>query len=117
MGKECGAWVSRRLWGGSNTSPLKTTAWEATAREATGQIHLPAQAVFEEPPQPLQAANIQTDDKYQAALKSLGQDEYNLVNLVKCLGDFDPVELVGNFVEPSDSINDCVSHDYQDGNT
>ena len=30
MGKECGAWVSRRLWGGGNTSPLKTTAWEAT---------------------------------------------------------------------------------------
>ena len=30
MGKECGAWLSRRLWGGSNTSPLKTTAWEAT---------------------------------------------------------------------------------------
>ena len=34
MGKECGAWVSRRLWGGGNTSPLKTTAWEAiVARE------------------------------------------------------------------------------------
>ena len=30
MGKECGAWVSRRLWGGGNTSPLKMTAWEAT---------------------------------------------------------------------------------------
>ena len=29
MGKECGAWVSRRVWGGGNTSPLKTTAWEA----------------------------------------------------------------------------------------
>ena len=29
MGKECGGWVSRRLWGGGNTSPLKTTAWEA----------------------------------------------------------------------------------------
>ena len=29
MGKECAAWVSRRLWGGGNTSPLKTTAWEA----------------------------------------------------------------------------------------
>ena len=32
MGKECGAWVSRRLWGGGNTSPLKTTAWEAKGR-------------------------------------------------------------------------------------
>ena len=30
MGKECGAWVSRRLWGGGNPSPLKTTAWEAS---------------------------------------------------------------------------------------
>ena len=30
MGKECGAWVSRRLWGGGNMSPLKTTAWEAS---------------------------------------------------------------------------------------
>ena len=29
MGKGCGAWVSRRLWGGGNTSPLKTTALEA----------------------------------------------------------------------------------------
>ena len=29
MGKECGARFSRRLWGGSNTSPLKTTVWEA----------------------------------------------------------------------------------------
>ena len=31
MGKECGAWVSRRLWGEGNTSPLKTTVWEARA--------------------------------------------------------------------------------------
>ena len=30
MGKECGAWVSRRLCGGGNTSPLKTTARGAT---------------------------------------------------------------------------------------
>ena len=29
MGKGCGARFSRRLWGGSNTNPLKTTAWEA----------------------------------------------------------------------------------------
>ena len=31
MGKECGAWVSRHLWGGGNTSPPKTTTWEATS--------------------------------------------------------------------------------------
>ena len=29
MGKECGAWVSRHLRGGGNTSPLKMTTWEA----------------------------------------------------------------------------------------
>ena len=34
MGKECGAWVSRRLWGGGNTSPLKTTAREASSISA-----------------------------------------------------------------------------------
>ena len=39
MGKECGAWVSRRLWGGSNTSPLKTTAWEATFTVIVQRIH------------------------------------------------------------------------------
>ena len=33
MGKECGTWVSRRLWGGGNTSLLKRTAWEATLIE------------------------------------------------------------------------------------
>ena len=32
MGKECGAWVGRRLWGGGNTTPLKTTAWEASKK-------------------------------------------------------------------------------------
>ena len=39
MRKECGAWLSRRLWGGSNTSPLKTTAWEATPLHAEDQTH------------------------------------------------------------------------------
>ena len=40
MGKECGARLSRRLWGGSNTSVLKTTAWEATLIGDTFQIEL-----------------------------------------------------------------------------
>ena len=39
MGKECGAWVSRRLWGGGNTSPLKTTAWEA-------RLHAESHCIF-----------------------------------------------------------------------
>ena len=34
MRKECGARLSRRLLGGSNTSFLKTTAWEATSYRA-----------------------------------------------------------------------------------
>ena len=38
MGKECGAWVSRRLWGGGNSSPLKTTAWEATYDMENGAL-------------------------------------------------------------------------------
>ena len=38
MGKECGARLSRRLWGGSNTSPLKTTAWEATGYQGPMKI-------------------------------------------------------------------------------
>ena len=38
MGKECGAWVSRRLWGGGNTSPLKTTAWEAMKTSAKNHV-------------------------------------------------------------------------------
>ena len=38
MGKECGAWVSRRLWGEGNTSPLKTTAWEATSLRTLGGL-------------------------------------------------------------------------------
>ena len=37
MGKECGAWVSRRLWGGGNTSPLRTTAWEARVTSEVGR--------------------------------------------------------------------------------
>ena len=48
MGKECGAWVSRRLWGGGNTSPLKTTAWEATRTRTNDKLNLlrPSSHVF-----------------------------------------------------------------------
>ena len=44
----------------------------------------------------------------------LGQDEYNLIDLVKYLGDFDPFELTGNFAESSDSRDSCSSAEYQD---
>ena len=45
-----------------------------------------------------------------------GQDEYDLTHLVKCLGDFDPVDLIRNFAESSDSLDSCsiASADYQD---
>ena len=45
MGKECGAWVSRRLWGGGNTILLKTTAWEANCepqRKCPWTYYLPS---------------------------------------------------------------------------
>ena len=46
MGKECGAWISRRLWGGGNTSPLKTTAWEATRPSVKGKLRKTAFSDF-----------------------------------------------------------------------
>ena len=51
----------------------------------------------------------------QAVFQRLGQNEYNLIDLVKCLGDFDPVELTGNFAESSDSRDSCSCAEYQDG--
>jgi len=50
----------------------KQTRISAAAKEATEQIHLPAQAVSEEPLQPLQAVKIHAHGKYQAALKKMG---------------------------------------------
>ena len=43
MGKECGARFSRRLWGGSNKSPLKTTAWEANLEQENAKTLLKKQ--------------------------------------------------------------------------
>ena len=57
---------------------------------------------------------MQADESYQAVFQRLGQDEYDLTDLVKCLGDFDPVDLNRNFVESSDSLDNCfiASADY-----
>jgi len=46
----------------------------------------------------------------------LEQDEYDLIDLVKCLGDSDPVDLTRNFAESSDSLDSyfIASADYQD---
>ena len=42
MGKECGTWVSRHLWGRGNTSPLKTTAWEGWGGGNTSPLKMTA---------------------------------------------------------------------------
>ena len=59
---------------------------------------------------------MQADESYQAVFQRLGQDEYDLTDLVKCLGDFDPIDLTRNFAESSDSLDSCfiASADYQD---
>ena len=71
---------------------LRTSASVAD-REVIGQNQLPTSAALEEPFHAPQAARPQTDDKYKVALQRLGKDEYNLVNLVTCLNDFDPWNL------------------------
>lgn len=43
----------------------------------------------------------------------MGQDEYNLANLVNLLGDFDPVEIIGDSVDGPVSI-DCICPEYQE---
>jgi len=93
---------------------LRTSALVAD-REVIGQIQLPAPAALEETLQSLQAAKLQTDNKYKVTLQRLGKDEYNLVNLVTCLNDFDPVELVENSVDASDLSSDVISPEYQEG--
>ena len=54
-------------------------------------------------------------DKHNVALQRLGRDEYNSLNLVTCLNDFDPVELVENSVDASDLCSDVISPEYQKG--
>ena len=65
--------------------------------------------------QSLQAARPPIDDKYKVALQRLGTDKYSLVNLLKQLHDFDPVELVENSVDASDLPSDVISPEYQEG--
>ena len=61
-------------------------------------------------------ADDSEDESYQTVFQRLGQDEYDLIDLVKCLGDFDPVDLTGNFAESSESLDSyfIASADYQD---
>ena len=65
--------------------------------------------------QSLQAARPQTEGKHKVTLQRLGKDEYNLLNLVTCLNDFDPVELVENSVDAPDLSSDVISPEYQEG--
>ena len=93
---------------------LRTSASVAD-REVIGQIQLPAPVALEEPLQSLQAARPQTDDKHKVALQRLGKGGYNLLNLVTCLNDFDPVELVENSIDAPDLSSDVISPEYQEG--
>ena len=102
---------------GSPFASIDLNLWTSASvadREVIGQIQLPAPAALEEPLQSLQAARSQTD-KHNVALKRLGKDEYNSLNLVACLNDFDPVELFENSVDASDLSSDVISPEYQEG--
>ena len=61
----------------------------------------------------ISSIKIQTDDNYQAVFERLEHDEYDVFDLVKCLGDFDPVELACNVAESSDTFDSCSGADYQ----
>ncbi|XP_068708176.1 uncharacterized protein [Montipora foliosa] len=97
-------------------SPNRQISALAAVREATGRILPFVQAASEDPSQPSQTVKMQADESYQAVFQRLGQDEYDLTDLVKCLGDFDPVDLTRNFAESSDPPDSCfiASADYQD---
>ena len=84
-------------------------------REVIGQIQLPAPATSEEPLQSLQVTRLQTDDKHKVVLQRLGNDEYNLMNLVTYSNDFDAVEIVKNSVDVPDLSSDVINPEYQEG--
>ena len=69
-----------------------------------GKFNFLPHSALEEPLQSLQAARPQTDDKHKVALQRLRKDEYNLLNLVTCLNDCDPVELVENYIVVRDLV-------------
>ena len=97
-------------------SPNRQISALTADKEASGQILQFVQAALEDPSQPSQTVNWQADETYQTVFQRLGQDEYDLIDIVKCLGDFDPVDLTRNFAESSDSLDSyfIASADYQD---
>ena len=95
---------------------LRTSASVADRElEVLGQIQLPAPAALEEQLLSLQAPRLQTDDKHAGALQRLGKDEYNLLNLVTCFNNFDPVQFVEYSVDAPDLSCDVISPEYQEG--
>ena len=94
-------------------SPNRQISALAADREATGRILPFVQAAFEEPSQ---TVKMQADESYQAIFQRLGQDEYDFTDLVKCLGDFDPVDLTRNFANHLIHLTVVfiASADYQD---
>ncbi|KAK2551578.1 hypothetical protein P5673_027557, partial [Acropora cervicornis] len=86
-------------------SPNRQISALAADSEATGRILHFVQAASEDPSQPSQTVKMQADESYQAVFQRLGQDDYDLTDLVQCLGDFDRADLTRNFAESSDSID------------
>ena len=86
-------------------SPNRQISALAADREASGRILQFFQAALEDPSQPSQTVKWQADESYQTVFQRLGQVEYDLIDLVKCLGDFDPVDLTRNFAESFDSLD------------
>ena len=96
-------------------SPNRQISALATDREASGRILQFVQTALEDPSQSSQTGKWQADESYQTVFQRLGQDEYDFIDLVKCLGDFDPVDLTRNFAESSDSLDSyfVAKADYQ----
>ncbi|PFX26398.1 hypothetical protein AWC38_SpisGene8944 [Stylophora pistillata] len=110
--------VNQQLFRGQSfreCRPQPSDKYSVAGREVIGQIQLPAPAALEELLQSLQEARPQTDNKHKVTLQRLGKDEYNLLNLVTCLNDFDPVELVKNSVDAPDLSGDVIRPEYQEG--
>ena len=83
-------------------SPNRQISALAADREASERILQFVQAALKDPSQPSQTVKSKANESYQTVFQRLGQDEYDLIDLVKCLGDFDPVDLTRNFAESSD---------------
>ena len=64
-------------------SPNRQISVLAADREASGRILQLVQAALEDPSQPSQTVKWQAYESYQTVFQRLGQDEYDLIYLVK----------------------------------